>query len=497
MPDEWMMYRRDERHTGLVRGIQGRIPPTGPVKLWDIDIAPPVTQETLGCYRFYSGLPLVSIDSGSMLDVIVTGPDNAYDQNLPNSNCSPEGGRNLINEIRAIRMDVGQNTLRPDIRWRKSYGTITAGQPYHSDWFDQYSAAAIRRTGIQAPEIVFTSRRGVVRAINSLDGNLVWEHNTQRGIEAGPMIADIDRNRDPEIIVVTGSERDPLKGAVIIYPSQPTGPATANTPLCTLEVEHTGAAPKLDSGEPAIIDLTPQDDTVSKIIVFGGWTGYLYALWFDFSNQPTRTIGQNNARWSRISLEDIAKDTEGQLDPNEVGKAKVRTSPLVWPFNSVETAIFGWMTDINDPATSRLSAVSLTFDTQQRKVLFHKRWTKRYAHIDGQRWPLMDWKPSVGLLPIGNGEYLIASAGGTGGAGTGNYGVCDNGTKGWVGAFYPNGEQAWAFKYEVRETFAVHLRSPTLMATITTRSLFRSVAPESYAVMACTGGTGGSAGRIS
>jgi hypothetical protein len=305
----------------------------------------------------------------------------------------------------------------------------------------------------------------MVRAVDGENGELIWEHDTGRAIEAGPMLSDLDGDGNTEIIVVTGNEqvpgepRPPRKdSALLIYRHRRQQSGLANQPICVLDAHNLrnfpggivgGAGPgKLDSGEPAIVDLNSAGSTNSKTLVFGAWNGYLNAVWFDLSNN--HGLIPANARLSRISVSEIAHGTEGQLETSEP-EPRVRTSPLIWKFGDVETAVFGWMGASASIASSRISAVGMTYDNRSRRVEFRKKWTRRRVVIEGENWNVMAWKSSVGLLPLKNGDPLVVSAGGIGNLEiqTGYYGRCDdNVAKGWVGAFHPNdGTDAWSFVY--------------------------------------------------
>lgn len=466
MSDSWLMFHHDERHTGLAHGV-GRIPPFGPVtRKWVKRVAPPVTEATLSCYRFYSGFPLVQLDGHGGLDVIVTGPDNT---------CHPNGVPNLTQgNVRAIRTLT--NPLRAEFLWDKSYGTVNPSSWACSDWFDQYSAAAVPR-GSEPPDIIFTSKLGIVRAVNGLTGHLIWADDTRRFIEAGPMVADVDGDGQLEIIVVTGIPPEVPSGrefnpcqqqsnsALLIYKARPHGGGQANPPIRVINSGNTRDFPaeKLDSMEPAIVDLNPPGRRNSKTIVFGGWDGNLYAVWFDLETN-NRHLATAVVKVNKISMADVARDTGNTLSDIEQ-KPVIRSSPLIWDFGQGygETAVFAWMGNYDDIESSRISAVGLSFhndaDPNRRKVIFTPRWTKQRVSIDGEDWSVMDWKPSIALLPIQGAPPLVVSAGGQGisrdeaagipgeGGVTGNYGRCSSNARGWVGAFDRDGNLVWGKKY--------------------------------------------------
>jgi hypothetical protein len=351
------------------------------------------------------------------------------------------------------------NPVRAEFLWNRSYGAVNPKWAC-SDWFDQYSAAAVPR-GSDPPDIIFTSKLGIVRAVNGRTGDLIWADDTRRFIESGPMVADIDGDGQLEIIVVTGIPPEPsyntcnqqVDSALLIYKARPHGGGQTNPPIRMLNRANTPGFPsdKIDSMEPAFVDLNPPGRRNSKTIVFGGWDGNLYAAWFDLETN-NHDLHTATVRVDRISMAEIAQRTGNTLSED---RPVVRSSPLIWDFGQGETAVFGWMGYYDDIESSRISAVGLSFhndpDSGRRRVVFTPRWTKQRVHVDGEDWPVMDWKPSVALLPVPNGPPLVVSAGGKGmsGAGqSGNYGVCTpDSPRGWVGAFDREGHLVWGKKY--------------------------------------------------
>ncbi|MBI3195339.1 MAG: VCBS repeat-containing protein [Ignavibacteriae bacterium] len=210
---------------------------------------------------------------------------------------------------------------------------------------------------------------------------------------------------------------------------------------------------KLDSEEPAIVDLNPSGGSNSKTIVFGSWSemstpiknGSLYAVWFDLSAGNLQTA---TANIDSIMLQQIAHGTDGEVQGDEI--PVFRSSPMIWNFGDGETAFFTWMGDFTKITSSRISAVGLSFSQANQQVEFTPKWTKWYIPMDSVVWPLMDWKPTIALLPRPGRDTLIVSAGGRGsteGSQSGDYGYCNDSAIGWVGAFKPNGDVAWANRY--------------------------------------------------
>jgi hypothetical protein len=431
---QWTMFHKDERHTGLVTNGVGNIPPNGqPTKRWDFQVAnPPESNEGTRTYRFYSNFPLADLDGNGNLDLIVTGPDM-------------EPGRDRG------RLQVLKTTSQTNATYLWTPFEGNAGGDWGcSDWFDQYASATVDCDEDGKPDVVLSAKRGVIRAISGLTGDTIWEYTSNRFTEAGPMVADLDRDDIPEIIMVMGLPIDlgctPRGPALLILKSQRD---TVNGQFIR-EIEFSN---KLDSEEPAIIDLNPVGGSNSKTIIFGSWSdmntpiknGSLFAVWFDLATQP---LASAPAKIDSIMLEQIAHGTDGEVQGDEI--PVFRSSPMIWNFGDGETAFFTWMGDFTKITSSRISAVGLSFNQANQQVEFTPKWTKWYIPMDSVAWPLMDWKPTIALLPRPGRDTLIVSAGGRGsslGTQSGDYGYCTDSAIGWVGAFKPNGDLAWANRY--------------------------------------------------
>ncbi|TAK58352.1 MAG: hypothetical protein EPO24_08515 [Bacteroidetes bacterium] len=431
---QWQMFHKDERHTGLVTEGVGNIPLNGlPSKRWEFKVAePPESNEGTRTYRFYSNFPLVDLDGNGSAEVIITGPDL-------------EPGR----DRGKLQVLTTTSATSATYLWTPFEGNA-GGDWGCSDWFDQYAAATVNCDDEPNPDIVLSAKRGVIRAISGISGAVIWEYTSNRFTEAGPMIADLDRDGVSEIIIVMGLPINtgctPDGPALIILKSQRD---TLNGQLIR-EIEFPN---KLDSEEPAIVDLNPLGGSNSKTIVFGSWSninlpdksGSLYAVWFDLTIDSLQNAP---ARIDSILLEQIAQGTDGEVQSEEI--PVFRSSPMIWNFGDGETAIFTWMGDFTNITSSRISAVGLSYNQINQEVEFTPKWTTWYIPIDTVSWPVMDWKPTVALLPRPGRDTLIVSAGGRGsslGSQSGDYGYCTDSAIGWVGAFKPNGEIAWANRY--------------------------------------------------
>ncbi|MBI3195060.1 MAG: hypothetical protein HYZ34_11445, partial [Ignavibacteriae bacterium] len=185
---QWTMFHKDERHTGLVNSGVGNIPLNGqPTKRWDFQVAvPPQSEDGGKYYRFYSNFPLDDLDGNGSLDMVITGPDN-------------EPGRDR-GRVQVLKTTSPANAA---YFWTPYEGDA-GGDWGCSDWFDQYAAATVNCDEDPNPDVVLSAKRGVVRAISGLTGEVIWEYTSNRFTEAGPMVADLDRDNIPEIIIVMG-----------------------------------------------------------------------------------------------------------------------------------------------------------------------------------------------------------------------------------------------------------------------------------------------------
>lgn len=391
----WPMFHADERHTGVSAG-QGAIPASGPSVRWTYQVTSPPTTHDFASYRWTSSFPLGDLDGDGTLEVVVTSPDNAA------------GTPPRVMALKDVPLQIPP--VQPLWTW-VSPGGLHAG-------VDQYSAALVDCDGDGLLDVVFTSKDHVVRALKGNTGALLWQFDTGRPMESGPMVADLDGDGQKEIIVVTdcagGGPQCPAGQAAALYVFAPVAAsAPANPPLWSLELPW-----KTDSAEPAIADLDPTDGTARKAIVLGSWGARLTVVW-------------RNANGTITSADLDVRTLDGTVSPG--APAAVRTAPLVADFGSGPTAVFGWMPDPTVGTAARLSAVGIVADMTAQTVAFMPRWTVARD----------TWQSSPALVPIAGGPPRVAAGYGIGTAdGTASFGSCDAPTGGVV-AVAPDGQVAW------------------------------------------------------
>jgi len=337
----WPMFHHDALHTGFAPGI-GKFPTNEPPRLlWKMPaFAPATSTNTASFYRFYSGFPLVDLDGQPGLEVVATGPDaTAAIDGLTNG--------------RVVAIHTDRNGTASYLWPPRSYA-ITSNWG-NSDWLDQYSSAVVTCGDTnRCPQIVFSSKRGVIRAIHGRTGEPLWEYDTGRFIEAGPMVADLDRDGTEEVIVATGDPSlrtctNATAPGVLIFSSVASG---WNPPVRVVPFPV-----KIDSEEPAIVDLNPPGRNNSKTMILGTWSGVigtcppgveipsglLVAVWFDLATGSlTNAVCYTNT----IAMTTIAALTSNAPPaslPDDARRPVVRSSPLLWNFGDVWIAFFNWM----------------------------------------------------------------------------------------------------------------------------------------------------------
>lgn len=339
--------------------------------------------------RWASGFPLGDLDGDGTLEVVVTSPDYA------------EG---LSPRVIVLKDTPGQPEPVQTLWTYVVPGGERAG-------VDQYSAALADADGDGALDVLFSARDGYLRALRGLDGAPIWEFDTDRIMEAGPMIADLDGDGTQEVIQVTDCPLPdcPSGGAVFVLPAIATG---TNQPLWSLELPW-----KSDSGEPAVADLDPADGEARKAVIFGSWGGMLTVAWQNPSGEVVRR--------------DFDLRTLDPAIPADSDKVVVRSSPLIVDWDG-PTAVFGWMPDHDIGTEARYSAIGLAADTRSGSVTFTPRWT-----VDQN-----SWKSSSALIRLEDGRSLAVA--GTGiGTRFGTSFACEDGIIGGVVARQADGRPAW------------------------------------------------------
>lgn len=384
--EPWPMFQNDERHSGASDG-QGRIPAsTGPRLRWSYPVLEGRGPDGM---RWASGFPLGDLDGDGSLEVVVTSPDYAAD---------------LSPRVIVLKDTPGQ--VDPvQVLWTFVVpGGERAG-------VDQYSAALADADGDGALDVLFSARDGYLRALRGADGAPIWEFDTGRIMEAGPMIADLDGDGTQEVVQATDCLLPdcPSGGALFVLPAIATG---ENRALWSLDLPW-----KSDSGEPAIADLDSSDGESRKALIFGSWGGVLTVAWQNPSGEVIRR--EFDLRTLDASI------------PADSDKVVVRSSPLIVDWDG-PTAVFGWMPDKEIGYEARFSAIGLAADMQTGTVSFTPRWTVEQD----------TWKSSPALIRLEDGRTLAVA--GTGiGTRFGTSFACEDGTVGGVVARDSEGNAVW------------------------------------------------------
>lgn len=354
----WAMFRRDQRHTGVVPGVGTIDPAIGPRLLWSYRVSEPSSG-----MRWFSTFPLGDLDGNGSLEIVVTTADGM--PGVPPS---------------VIALTIDGSELRP--MW-------TYPVPNPDGGVDQYGPALTDADGDGLPDVIFSARDGFERALDGQTGALLWQYDIGRISEAGPMVADLDGDGALEVIqvsaclIATGCESS---GALTVFAADPPGDALENSPLWQVEFPW-----KADSGEPAIADLDPSDGRDLSQIVWGGWGGQLMVVWKAPEGDPVVQ------EFTLATLDDTVAD--------DSTKVAMRTSPLLVDLGGdggpMWTAVFGWMPDFEDYPDARQSAVAIRVSTTAGLAEFTPLWTV----VED------DWKSSPSLLEVPGRTLVVAGTG--------------------------------------------------------------------------------------
>lgn len=326
----WPMFLQNERHSGSIGGRSDILALEGPRLRWAYPVLEGRGPDGM---RWASGFPLGDLDSDGSLEVVITSPDYAAD---------------LPPRVIVLKDTPGQS---PPVQTLWTY-VVPGGE---AAGVDQYSAALADADGNGVLDVIFSARDGYVRALRGSDGAVIWQFNTGRIMEAGPMIADLDADGSQEVIQVTDCRLPdcPAGGALFVLPAIASGD---NHPAWSLDLPW-----KSDSGEPAIADLDPDDGEARKAIVFGSWGGLLTVAWETQAGEVVR--------------QDFDLRTLEHSIPADSQKVAVRTSPLILDWGDGPTAVLGWMPNKDNGAEARLSAIGLRARMSSGTVEFTPRWT--------------------------------------------------------------------------------------------------------------------------
>jgi len=424
-PAPWPMFHRDPNHTGLITDAVGDVLPGGPLVRWKYRVTDPLTSTTdLAYYRWATTFPLGDLDGDGKLEIIVTTPD------VISPVVATLNGAPVPDRIIALKDTPGQD---PPVHVMWIY---TSTLPAGNSNFDTYSPALADADGDGKLDVIFTAGDGIVRALKGTNGHLLWQYDTGRITEAGPMLADLEGNGSQQAIIVTACQDgtycpDADKEArLIVLPI--TGTGTITQPLWSLSYPY-----KMDSAEPAVADLDLSDGQNRKAIIAGTWGGNLLVAW----RQPGGTVVSNT-----LDLHNL----DGGVPLTET--PVIRSSPLIWDWGEGPTAVFAWLPTDQNVSDSRLSAVGLDANMLAGTVHFTNRWTRATPNDVPNI-----WKSSPTLLPDpGHGPPKIVAGYGLGiqqPAQSGPVGQCDPPyvTGGIVAINYAGGTIAWQHSYSGTE----------------------------------------------
>lgn len=369
LPAGWLMFHGEESHSGVAQGV-GRIDPTrGPDILATyrlFDALP--SADDLPRLRWTSTLPLADLDGDGKMEIVVTTPDVA-------SPTRPSlSGEPIPNMVQVLKYIPGETTLK--VLWSYKLDSFPA-----EGGLDTYSPALADANGDGLPDVIFTSRDKVIRALKGTDGSLIWQYDMGAITEAGPMLSDLNGDGLPEVILVT----DCKSGSVTCSTE---GPASLvvlslraqgeNKPLWKLDYPY-----KMDSAEPVIANV----HGLGKVILAGTWGGELLAAW---------QAADGGVRQASLKLADLEK-IPGDTPP------VIRTSPLVDYTRQGPLVVFGWLPSDLDATNGRLTGVRL--EASNGGLELKPAWT--ISELD-------TWKSSPTLIPGPDGNNLIVMGYGLG-----------------------------------------------------------------------------------
>ncbi len=406
----WPMFHRDEQHTGVAAGKGNINPSAGPEVLAKFQVfSQPQSELDLSYVRWTSTLPLGDLDGDGTLEIVVTTPAVAKPVSLSIN------GEPLRDQVFALKYNPAGN---PALTVLWSY--VSPLEPGEAG-LDTYSPALADADGDGLLDVIFVSRDGFVRALSGLTGQIIWQFDTGRLMESGPVVADLNGDGNLEAIVVTdcnGFVYCPEQGNQAYLFVLPVRARGTNQPEWSLAYPY-----KMDSAVPVVADLGKN----SRALILGTWGGKLLGVWRDASGTVQTTS---------LKLTTLDKNIPADYTP------VIRTSPLAWDFGDGPTVIFGWLPTDQNAADARLSAVGVTASADG-SIQFEPRWTISIYDT---------WKSSPALLPVQEGSpWMVMGYGlGIGPAPTqsGAVGQCQREyATGGVVALTGAGQTAWVADY--------------------------------------------------
>ncbi|MBI3158374.1 MAG: VCBS repeat-containing protein [Chloroflexi bacterium] len=421
----WLMFHANEAHTGFAPGV-GRIDPlTGPDILARFRVfEQPASTADLGNIRWTSTFPLGDLNGDGTLEIVVTTPDVGPPLVLRRD------GEPLRDQVLVLAYSPGANPALIILwQWTSSLEPGASG-------LDTYSPALADADGDGRLDVIFTARDGLVRALRGTDGELIWQFDTQRRMESGPMLGDLDGDGQPEVLIVTdcreGVECPDQGSLAYLYILAAQASGIVEQPLWQLAYPY-----KMDSAEPALVDV-PE---FGRVALVGTWGGELLAVWLD----------DGALEYAAFQLKDLVSDMHISSPP------VIRSSPLIWEQPGGPLVVFGWLPSDLDAADARVSAIRLL--TGEGELRLEPEWTVSGYDV---------WKSSPALVPLADGTSLAVMGYGLGigpnPTQSGPVGLClPEYVFGGVVALNPDGSPAWQQDYGREEG---NLRASAAVADI-------------------------------